>query len=44
MTISCLRRKFKPTVLLLCSQSPFPDAALKGGFRVSGVLDWVVAN
>jgi hypothetical protein len=43
MTISCLGREFKGHRAIICSQSPFFDAALKGGFRVSGVLDWVVA-
>jgi hypothetical protein len=43
MTISCLGREFKGHRAIICSQSPYFDAALKGGFRVSGVLDWVVA-
>jgi hypothetical protein len=43
MTISCPGREFKGHRAIICSQSPYFDAALKGGFRVSGVLDWVVA-
>ncbi|KAH1523433.1 hypothetical protein KXX29_007927 [Aspergillus fumigatus] len=33
MTISCPGRKFKGHRAIICSQSPFFDAALKGGFR-----------
>jgi hypothetical protein len=43
MIISYLGREFKGHHAIICSQSPYFDAALKGGFRVSRVLDWVIA-
>jgi hypothetical protein len=43
LTISCPGREFKGHRAISCSQSPFFDAALNGGFRVSRFLDWVVA-
>jgi hypothetical protein len=43
MTISCRGRDFKGHRAIICSQSPFFDAALRGGFQVSEVMDWAVA-
>jgi hypothetical protein len=39
MTISCQEHNFKSHRAIICSQSPFFDAALNDGFKVSGVLD-----
>jgi hypothetical protein len=43
MTVSYPGRELKGHHTIIYSQSPFFDAALKSGFRVSRVLDWVVA-
>ena len=38
MTISCQEHDFKCHHAIICSQSDFFAAALKSGFRVSGIL------
>lgn len=39
MTISCQEHDFKCHRAIICSQSPFFDAALIDGFKVSGIMD-----